>query len=111
MTFTIKIIPIIIGTALVLFLLMAGTQVVSMLLPRILQKKKNKNVAKLGVNPAQKEQDSRTKTFTIVMMVMIIVMGFTLVSAMGVYWLVGALFSIAQTLITNAIGNRKKKTK
>mgnify|MGYP003293827917 CR=1 FL=1 len=98
-------------TALVLFLLMAGTQVVSMLLPRILQKKKNKNVAKLGVNPAQKEQDSRTKTFTIVMMVMIIVMGFTLVSAMGVYWLVGALFSIAQTLITNAIGNRKKKTK
>lgn len=96
-------------TALGLFLLMAGTQVVSMLLPRILQKKNTKNVAKLGVNPAQKEQDSKTKMFTIVMMVMIIVMGFTLVSAMGVYWLVGALFSIAQTLITNAFNKKKQK--
>ncbi|MCQ2086787.1 MAG: membrane protein insertase YidC [Bacilli bacterium] len=98
-------------TALGLFLLMAGAQVVSMLLPRILQKKQTKNVSKLGVNPTQKEQESKTKTFTIVMMVMIIVMGFTLVSAMGVYWLVGALFSVAQTLITNAVGNKKKKSK
>jgi len=96
-------------TALGLFLLMAGTQVVSMLLPRILQKKNTKNVARLGTNPAQKEQDSKTKTFTIVMMIMIIVMGFTLVSAMGVYWLVGAMFSIAQTLITNAFNNKKHK--
>ena len=98
-------------TALILFLLMAGAQVVSMLLPRILQKKKTKNIAKLGKNPAQKEQESKTRMFTIVMMVMIIVMGFTLASAMGVYWLVGALFAIAQTLITNAIGNKKKKNK
>lgn len=98
-------------TALGLFLLMAGTQVVSMLLPRILQKKKTKNIAKLGKNPAQSEQESKTKTFTIVMMVMIIIMGFTLVSAMGVYWLVGALFSIVQTLITNSFSNKKKKNK
>lgn len=96
-------------TALVLFLLMAGTQVVSMLLPRIIQKKNTKNIARLGTNPAQKEQDSKTKTFTIVMMVMIIIMGFTLVSAMGVYWLVGALFSIVQTLITDAYNKKKKK--
>lgn len=98
-------------TALGLFLLMAGTQVVSMLLPRILQKKNTQNVAKLGVNPAQKEQESKTKMFTFVMMAMIIVMGFTLVSAMGVYWLVGAMFSIVQTLITNAFNNKKKAKK
>ena len=98
-------------TALVLFLLMAGAQIVSMLLPRILQKKKLKNIAKLGKNPAQKEQDSKTKTFTIIMLAMTIFMGFTLVSAMGVYWLVGALFTITQTLITNAIGNKKKGNK
>ena len=56
-------------------------------------------------------QNSKTRTFTIVMMAMIIIMGFTLVSAMGVYWLVGALFAICQTLITNAINQRKKKNK
>lgn len=98
-------------TALVLFLLMAGSQVLSMLLPRILQKKKLKNIAKLGKNPAQKEQDSKTKMFTIIMLAMTIVMGFTLVSAMGVYWLVGALFTITQTLITNAVSNKKSKRK
>lgn len=96
-------------TALVLFILMAGSQIMSMLLPRILQKKKMKNIAKLGKNPAQSEQDKKTRTFMIVMLCMTIFMGFTLVSAMGVYWLVGALFSIAQTLITNAIHERKKK--
>lgn len=95
-------------TALVLFLLMAGAQVVSMLLPRIFQKKSTEKVAKLGKNPAQKEQDSKSKWFTYIMMAMIIIMGFTLVSAMGVYWLVGAIFSIIQTCITQAIANRKK---
>jgi YidC/Oxa1 family membrane protein insertase len=98
-------------TALGLFLLMSGTQVVSMLLPRILQKKNTKNIAKLGKNPAMDAQNSKARTFTIVMMAMIIVMGFTLVSAMGVYWLVGALFAICQTLITNAVNQRKKKNK
>ena len=98
-------------TALILFLLMAAAQVVSMLLPRIFAKKSSKNVAKLGKNPAQKEQDDKTKWFTYIMMAMIIIMGFTLVSAMGVYWLVGALFSIAQTCITQAISNKKKQKK
>ena len=96
-------------TALVLFLLMAAGQVMQMLLPRILQKKKTKNIAKLGKNPAMKAQQNKTMMFTIIMMGMIIIMGFTLVSAMGVYWLVGSIFSLVQTLITFAIGNRKKK--
>ena len=98
-------------TALVLFLLMAGSQVVSMLLPQWLAKKKQKKLEKLGKNPAQKQQDNKMKWFTYIMMVMIIVMGFSLASAMGVYWFVGALISIAQTLITNAISNRKTKHK
>ena len=96
-------------TALGLFLLMAGAQVMSMLLPRILQKKNTKNIPKLGKNEAMKAQESKTRMFTIVMMAMIIIMGFTLVSAMGVYWLVGALFAICQTLITNAINKKRKK--
>lgn len=98
-------------TALVLFLLMAGSQVVSMLLPQWIQKSKLKKLEKLGKNPAQKQQDNKMKWFTYIMMVMIIVMGFSLASAMGVYWLIGALISVAQTLITNAVNNRKTHKK
>lgn len=96
-------------TALVLFLLMASAQVISMLLPQWIQKNKLKKMAKLGKNPAQKQQDNKMKYFTYIMMAMIIVMGFSLASAMGVYWLVGALISIVQTLITNAVNSRKTK--
>ncbi|MCR5505911.1 MAG: membrane protein insertase YidC [Bacilli bacterium] len=98
-------------TALVLFLLMSGSQVVSMLLPQWLNKAKMKNVAKLGKNPAQKQNNNRMKWFTYIMLAMIIFMGFSLASAMGVYWLVGALISIVQTLITHAIQNKKQNAK
>ena len=98
-------------TALGLFLLMSGAQVVAMLLPQWMQKAERKKIAKLGRNPAQKESDNKTKWFTYIMLGMIIIMGFSLVSALGVYWLVGALFSVAQTLITHAVMHRKKKNK
>ena len=98
-------------TALILFLLMAAAQVISMLLPQWLQKMKRKKVASLGKNPAQTDQQSKMKMFTYMMMAMIIFMGFTLPSAMGVYWFVGALFSIAQTLIIEAINNSRSKKK
>ena len=96
-------------TALGLFLLMSGAQAVAMLLPQWLQKAKKKNIPKLGRNPGQKESDNKMKWFTYIMLAMIIFMGFSLVSALGVYWFVGALFSIAQTLITHAVMNRKPK--
>lgn len=96
-------------TAFFLFLLMAGAQTVSMLLPQWIQKAKAKKVAKLGKNPAQTQQNRSMKIFTYVMLAMIIFMGFSLVSAMGIYWFVGALFSIAQTIITQAITSKKQK--
>ena len=98
-------------TALILFLLMAAAQVVSMLLPQWIQKRKRKNIASLGKNPAQTEQQNRMKMFTYIMMAMIIFMGFTLPSAMGVYWFVGALFSIGQTFVIELINNHKNKKK
>lgn len=97
------------ATALVLFLLMSITQAIAMLLPQWIQKRKAKNVAKLGRNPAQKSQNNKMKWFTYIMLIMIIIMGFSLASAMGVYWFVGALFSIAQTLIMEAINAKKAK--
>lgn len=98
-------------TALMLFILMAAAQTVAMLLPRWMQKKKTKNVAKLGRNPAANSQNDKMKWFTIIMLVMIILMGFSLASAMGVYWLFGALFSVGQTLITQAVVSKKHKNK
>ena len=98
-------------TALILFLLMAGAQVVAMLLPQWLQKIKRKKVASLGKNPAQNEQQNRMKMFTYIMMAMIIFMGFMLPAAMGVYWFVGAIFSVCQTLIIESINNVRAKKK
>ena len=96
-------------TALFLFLLMAGAQTVSMLLPQWIQKAKAKKVAKLGKNPAQRSQNNQMKIFTYVMLALIIFMGFSLVSAMGIYWFVGAIFSIGQTLVTQLIMDKKQK--
>lgn len=94
-------------TALGLFLLMSAAQTVAMLLPQWIQKKKAKDVAKLGNNPAQKQNNNRMKWFTYIMLAMIIFMGFSLASGMGIYWLFGALFSIVQTLIMQVINDKK----
>lgn len=96
-------------TAIVLFLLMAGTQLVSMKLPQWMQKKENKKISHMGKNPAMDKNQSQMKMMNNIMLIMIIVMGISLPSAMGVYWLVSALFSIAQTLIVKKINTRKKK--
>ena len=96
-------------TALFLFILMSGAQAVSMLLPQWMQKAKAKKASKLGKNPAANEQANRMKWFTYIMLAMIIFMGFSLASAMGIYWFIGALLSIAQTLIMQTIAAKKKK--
>lgn len=96
-------------TSLILFLLMSGTQIVATKLPQWIQKKNTKNVAKLGKNPAQDAQGKQMKYMTTFMMIMIIVMGFSLPSGMGLYWLFGAIISMIQTLITQNILKRKQK--
>ena len=95
-------------TALFLFILMAVAQAAAMLLPQWMQKRRAKKVAKLGKNPAQNSQANKMKWFTYIMLAMIIFMGFSLVSAMGVYWFVGALVSLAQTLIMQLINDHRR---
>ncbi len=97
--------------ALILFILMALTQTASMLLPQFIQKRKAKKAPKLGKNPSQSQNQKFTKIFSIVMLVMIIIMGFSLASGMVVYWIITALFSAAQTLITQSIMSRKSGKK
>lgn len=96
-------------TAIVLFILMGGAQFVAMKLPQWMQKARNKKIAKLGKNPAQDTQGKTMKIVSYAMLAMIVVMGFTLPAAMGVYWLIGALISVLQTVITQSVINRSKK--
>ncbi len=98
-------------TALILFLLMAAAQIVSMLLPQWINNKKMKKVARLSKNPAQDQNSKRMKWIMYGMMIFTIVMGFFLPSAMAVYWFIGALISMAQTGITQAVLAKQDKKK
>lgn len=94
-------------TALVLILLMSAGQFFQMKVPQWLQKARTKKVSRLSRNPAEKQQNKTANIVSWVMLVMIIFMGFTLPAAMGVYWFIGALVSLAQSLIMNAVTNKK----
>ena len=94
-------------TALVLFLLMAGTQIMAMMLPKILAKRNSKGVAKL----AKTQTNNTMKYVSYGMIIFTIIMGFFLPSAMGIYWLIGGLISMVQTLITQALMAKARKGK
>jgi len=94
-------------TALVLFILMAVSQFLAMKIPQWIQKSKQKKIARLGKNPAMNQQNKTMNIVSWVMLIMIIVMGFTLPAAMGFYWFIGALISLAQSLLMNYIGEKK----
>lgn len=94
-------------TALVLFLLMAATQLMAMLLPKLLAKRSTKDVAKL----AKSQTNNTMKWVSYGMIIFTIIMGFFLPSAMGIYWLIGGLISMVQTLITQTLMARARKGK
>lgn len=98
-------------TAVILFILMAGFQFLSMKLPTFIQKFKSKNVTKTSKNPAQDKQAKTMKWMSNIMLVFIIIMGFSLPSAMGVYWLIGAIISIIQTVIVQLVMSYTMKKK
>lgn len=98
-------------TALVLFLLMAGVQVLAMMLPKMLANSKTKKISKMGKNPAANEANKQGRIMMIVMLVFTIFMGFMLPAAMGIYWLIGGIISMLQTIITQAVMSRSAKKK
>lgn len=99
-------------TAVVLFLLMAASQFVSTRMTQWLTKSRvKKEVVKTTVNPAADKQQSQMKMITWFMFIMIVVMSWTLPAAMGIYWLVGALISIAQAVITHIVLEKKRLKK
>jgi membrane protein insertase Oxa1/YidC/SpoIIIJ len=95
-------------TAVVIFLVMTLSQFMAMKLPMWLQKKASNQVTKTMKNNAAQASQSQANMISNVMFIMIIVMGFSLPSAMGIYWFFGALISLAQTLITRKLMVVKK---
>jgi len=89
--------------ALIIFIIMAGSQILTMKLPNILNNKR--------MTAEAKKQQSQTNTMTNVMMIMILVMGFMMPVTMSIYWIASALVSIAQTLIMHKVNNAGKNGK
>jgi membrane protein insertase Oxa1/YidC/SpoIIIJ len=77
-------------TALLLFIAMGVGQFVAMKLPQWLQKNDLKKVGRTMKNPAADSQQKQMQMMSNIMLIMIIVMGFSLPSAMGIYWFIGA---------------------
>ena len=96
-------------TAFVLILLMSAGQFFAMKVPQWIQKARTKKVARLGKNPAQKQQNRTANIVSYAMLIMIIIMGFTLPAAMGVYWFVGAIVSLIQTVFTQVVFGKPRK--
>lgn len=96
-------------TALGLFIIMSVVQFLATKVPTWMNAKKMKKVEKLNVSKTAKTNTSMMKYMPYIMLVVIIIMGLTLPSAMGVYWLVSALFAILQSVLVYFINNRKKK--
>lgn len=99
--------------AFILIILMSVAQFVAMKLPQWMQKAREKKhpQPKLSANPAQNKTQKQMKWFGYIMLVFIIIMGFTLPAGMGVYWFAGALFSIVQTIVTQIIISHQMKKK
>ena len=89
--------------ALIIFILMAASQIMSMKLPQILNRKRMTREAK--------QQQKQTSMMTNVMMIMILVMGFFMPVTMSIYWIASALVGLVQSLIMHKLNNGNKKGK
>ena len=86
--------------ALIIFIIMAGSQILSMKLPQILNRKRMTREAK--------QQQKQANTMTNVMMIMILVMGFMMQVVMSIYWIASAMVAVIQSLIMHNINNANK---
>lgn len=90
-------------TALIIFIIMAASQVLSMKLPQILNKKRMSEEAK--------KQQKQTSMMTNVFMIMILVMGFTMPVVMSIYWIASAAVGMLQSYLMHKLNNGNKSGK
>ena len=102
--------------AIILFILMGSFQILSMKMPTMIRKKYASEKEKAQID----KSNDQMKTMMRIMIIMIMFTGFMLPAALAIYWTIGALFAIVQTVIfsnpavkqkLSMLGNRKKKAK
>jgi len=74
---------------------MTAAQILSMKMPNIIRSRHANYKNKEQIKQANKQMSTTMN----IMLVMILITGFLLPSALAVYWTVGALFSILQTIV------------
>lgn len=87
--------------ALLIFLLMAATQIVSMKLPQIMNRKR--------LTEEARKSQGQANMMSNVMMIMILVMGFFMPVLMDIYWIASAIVSTVQALIMHKLNNKSGK--
>ena len=99
--------------SLVIFIIMAVCQFISMFIPQMIQKRRRKMMNKNNKNTSMQDTQQKTaKIMQIVMFCMILFSGFFLPVAMAIYWTISALITLGQSLIVQLIvANHSKKSK
>ena len=95
----------------IIFILMAAGQIASMKIPQYLQKKRQQNAQKLVKNPTAEQQEKTMSMVNNMMLIMIIVMGFSLPVSMCIYWFITSLISLGQSFLTQKIISNMNKKK
>lgn len=107
-------------TSIILFVLMIAGQLVTMKLSTWLRIRKEKKKNPQYVKPASNDSEKQMNIMMTVMIFMIVMSGFLLPAALVIYWFLGSVFSIIQTLVFSTdfvndklkgFANRKKKAK
>ena len=87
--------------AFIIFILMAASQIMSMKLPQLMNKKR--------MTDAAKQAQKQTSMMTNIMMIMILVMGFMMPVTMSIYWIASAVVGMIQSVIMHNLNNSNKK--
>lgn len=93
--------------ALIIFLVMATAQILSMKLPQIINRRRMSDEAR----KQQKQTGKQARMMTNIMMIMILVMGFFMPVTMSIYWIASAIVGIVQSLIMHRFNNANKDKK
>ena len=97
----------------VIFILMSVANALSSMTGLWFNTWKSKNFNNTGIQKKDEngnvvDPNKTMKIMNIVMMVFVIFMGWSLPVGMGIYWLIGALMSIVQTLLMEALAMRSR---
>ncbi|MCH4014091.1 MAG: membrane protein insertase YidC [Solobacterium sp.] len=96
---------------LVIFLIMTLCQTLSMFVPQWLSKQRAKREAEKHHRKPEEGNDRQQKIMQIYMLVMVVIFGLTLPSAMAVYWTFNSLVNVVKTLLVQKYIDKKQAEK